>query len=234
MSHEVLARSKWTSTSPGGSPLSGPVGDLFIHHTAGPLPKDKGSVPAVLRATREYHVNVRGYSDIAYCYAADSWGRIWILRGHRTGGHTYGHNSTSIAFVFLGNSDAAPSDVLDAAAGAMAQERARQVELGNLTKGHGTRGHRDVGGQYGGTACPGDGLYGRLGDIRSGIHDGEEDEDMGFKDFAEAAAERWNQLLAGEATPKAGPKIPKKPEKRDAALGRRFADGIFAALKGHK
>lgn len=54
--------------------------------------------------------------------------------------------------------------------------------------------------------------------------------EMGFNDFSEAAAERWNELLEG-AEPRAKGKIPKDPKKRDQALGRRFADGIFAALK---
>jgi hypothetical protein len=228
----LRARSSWTSTAPGGVALSGPVEDLFIHHTAGALPKDGVNATmqaeaALIRATREFHINDRGMSDIAYSYGFMPSGRAYILRGHRTGGHTFCCNSTSIAFLFFGTSDAVPREALDNALTTMRAERAHQVEIGNLTRGHRIRGHREVGGQFGPTACPGNRLFDRLAEI-------EEEGDMGFAEFSEAYAERWNQLVAGEAQPKVQ-KIPTGNDaRRDAALGQRQADADFASLKGHK
>jgi hypothetical protein len=230
---KLLARSAWTSTTPGGKPLSGPVGDLFIHHTAGGLPKDGvNASPAVeaalIRAVREEHINVRGFSDIAYCYGFMPSGRSYVLRGHRTGGHTFRHNSTSIAFVFCGTSDASPKEALDNAVAAMREERVRQVKLGNLTRDHRIRGHIDVGSQFGSTECPGTTLFKRLSEIM-------EEDEMGFAEFSEAYAERWNKLVAGEAQPRADRKIPTtNAAQRDAALGRRHADADFVSLRGHK
>ena len=227
---KLLARSGWTSTAPGGVPLSGPVGDLFIHHTAGGLPKEGvNASPAVeaalIRAVREDHINGRGFSDIAYCYAFMPSGRSYVLRGHRTGGHTFGHNETSIAFVFCGTADASPKEALDNVVAAMREERVRQVKLGNLTRDHRIRGHSDVGAREGPTECPGTTLFKRLSEIM-------EEDDMGFAEYSEAYAERWNKLVAGEARPKVT-KIPtSSAARRDAALGQRQADANFVSLKG--
>lgn len=231
---KLLARSAWTSTIPGGEPLSGPVGDLFIHHTAGGLPKDGvNASPAVeaalIRAVRELHIKPesqggRGFSDIAYCYGFMPSGRSYVLRGHRTGGHTFGNNRTSIAFVLCGTSDASPKEALDNVVAAMREERVRQVKLGNLTRDHRIRGHRDVGSQFGSTECPGTTLFKRLSEIM-------EEDEMGFAEYSEAYAERWNKLAAGEARPKVT-KIPtSSAARRDAALGQRQADANFVSLK---
>lgn len=225
-----LARSSWTSTAPGGVPLAGPVSDLFIHHTAGAMPlggvnASKGVEVATIRATREDHVNNRGFSDIAYCYGFMPSGRVYELRGHRTGGHTFCCNGISIAFVFFGSSDLVDSACVENAVRMMHEERLRQVEMGNLTANHRLRGHRDVGGESGPTACPGDALFTRLAEIEKGV------EDMGFAEYSEAYAERWNKLVAGEARPRVE-KIPvTSSTRRDAALGRRQADVDFVTLK---
>lgn len=230
----LLRRSAWTSTAPGGVPLRGPVGDLFIHHTGGGIPKDgvnasPAAEAALIRATRELHVTPesqggRGFTDIAYSYGFMPSGRAYELRGHRTGGHTFCCNETSIAFVFFGTSDAVPRAMLDKAVSAMHVERVRQIELGNLTRNHRIRGHRDVGSQGGSTECPGTLLFKRLSEIMEG-------DEMGFTEFSEAYAERWNKLVAGEAQPKAT-KIPTaSAARRDAALGQRQADADFASLK---
>jgi hypothetical protein len=100
------------------------------------------------------------------------------------------------------------------------------------------RGPVQAPGVYGHVDCAGDehwdpggfdypAFFGLVSDVLEG---GE----MGFKDFSEAAAKRWNALLAGEAKPESGRKIPEDPRRRDSALGRRFADSMFAALKGSR
>lgn len=225
-----LARSAWTSTEPGGLPLAGPVSDLFIHHTAGAVPlggvnASKTVEAATIRATREDHVINRGFADIGYCYGFMPSGRVYELRGHRTGGHTFCCNRTSIAFVFFGSSDAVAGPALENAVRMMHEERLRQIEIGNLTANHRIRGHRDVGTEHGSTECPGNALFARLSEIDEGV------EDMGFAEYSQAYADRWNKLVAGEARPRVE-KIPvTSPTRRDAALGRRQADVDFVTLK---
>ena len=225
----TLKRSAWTSTAPGGLPLRGPVGDLFVHHADGAFPlggvnATKEAEAALIRATREFHIVKRGFSDIAYSYGFMPSGRIYTLRGHRTGGHTFCCNTTSIAFLFFGNSDTAPNEFLDNAVSAMREERVKQIEMGNLTRNHRLRGHRDVGSQFGSTECPGNALFNRLSDIK-------EESEMGFAEYSEAYAERWNKLVAGEARPKVT-KIPtSSAARRDAALGQRQADANFVSLR---
>lgn len=226
----MLQRSAWTSTAPGGLPLSGPMSDLFIHHADGAFPlggvnASRDAEAALIRATREFHIVKRGFSDIAYSYGFMPSGRIYMLRGHRTGGHTFCCNRTSIAFLFFGNSDTAPREFVDNAVSAMREERVRQMEMGNLTRNHRVRGHRDVGSQFGSTECPGTTLFKRLSEIM-------EEDEMGFAEYSEAYAERWNKLVAGEARPKVT-KIPtSSAARRDAALGQRQADANFVSLKG--
>lgn len=233
----TLRRSAWTSTTPGGVPLTGPVGDLFIHHADGALPKGgvdatPATEAALVRATRAFHVRPvseggRGFSDIAYCYGFMPSGRVYELRGHRSGGHTFCCNNTSIAFLFFGNSDSAPKEFLDNAVASMRLERLRQMEIGNLARDHRIRGHREVGSQFGSTECPGNALFNRIAEIA-------EEDEMGFAEFSEAYAERWNKLVAGEARPKVT-KIPtSSAARRDAALGQRQADADFVSLTGQK
>ena len=108
-------------------------------------------------------------------------------------------------------------------------------KLPAAVKSYYRRGPVQAAGVYGHVDCAGDEHWDPGGfnypvffEMVSEVLEGEE---MGFKEFSEAAAERWNELVDGKGKPKAGPKIPRDPKKRDAALGRRFADGIFAALE---
>lgn len=122
---------------------------------------------ALIRATRAFHISGRGMSDIAYNYGFMPSGRVYVLRGFRSGGHTFGHNDSSLAFVGFGNYETAkvPEDmerVLPKAAKRLVTKR-------RLTKNFDLRGHRDVGAAGGGTACPGKNLYALIPGIRKAL-----------------------------------------------------------------
>lgn len=71
------------------------VSGAMIHHTAGSNSYSAADVPAILRAIQAYHVNGRGWKDIAYNVLVDKYGTAWEGRGGGldqavVGGHSYG------------------------------------------------------------------------------------------------------------------------------------------------
>lgn len=179
-----IPRSEWTSTSRGGGTLNTPVGRLFVHHTAdsGPYGGSGASLAteyAYWRTVRNFHVDVRGWSDIAYSGGITPSGRLYDLRGFdRTGGHTLNYNSVAVAIVYAGN-----TSVLDVSSSVVEAYKKAIFDVnksGFITSGVLVQGHRDVGT----TACPGDDLYSKLGEIRKWKNnsDGGEDDEMNIKD----------------------------------------------------
>lgn len=157
-----ISRKQWTDQPPGGEAFHGPKRFYFLHHTAGPQPEggrraSKTTEEALIRATRLFHVNGRGFSDIAYSFGVMPSGRAYVLRGNRTGGHTYGWNDRSLAIVGFGNYETAK--VSEEMERAVKQSRKRLRKKRWLSRFHKFMGHRDVGAIGGGTACPGKNLY---------------------------------------------------------------------------
>lgn len=64
----------------------------------------------ILRNTQNYHMDTKGWSDIAYSFAIGRNAAIYELRGWGiAGGHTKGHNTRSMALVFLIGDGETPS-----------------------------------------------------------------------------------------------------------------------------
>lgn len=105
MAHKILPRSAWSSTSARGTGITwSRVRGIVCHYPA--MGKAVGVLTqaqeaARLRGWRSYHVNSLGWLDIGYSYAIGQSGRIYSLRGDRVGGHTYGHNSTTLGVLFI-------------------------------------------------------------------------------------------------------------------------------------
>jgi hypothetical protein len=87
---EYLPRSAWNARPPTAGPgnltpsrVQGAVihwpgtGSTKVIHT-------KAAVASALRGWQDYHMDGRGWSDIAYQVAVDQAGRAWTLRGLRT------------------------------------------------------------------------------------------------------------------------------------------------------
>ncbi len=107
MRRRIRPRSSWTSTAPGGERIPAPA-EWWLHHTAGPKPIGGASATLareekLIRATRAYHVQGRGFQDIAYSWGEMPSERLYDLRGpFRSGGHTRGRNHVSYAVVIFG------------------------------------------------------------------------------------------------------------------------------------
>lgn len=161
MAHKILPRSAWSSTAARGTGITwSRVRGIVCHYPAmgravGVLTQAQEA--ARLRGWRSYHVNSLGWKDIGYSYAIGQSGRIYSLRGDRVGGHTYGHNSTTLGVLFI----VGDNEPLTAAA--KAAFRALRATLRKRGASSGVWGHREMSGNS--TRCPGPYI---MGSIRSG------------------------------------------------------------------
>lgn len=87
----------------------------FVHHTAGSNDYAPEDVPAILRGSQAYHMNVRGWGDIGYNLLVDRFGTIWEGRAGGVdaaviGAQAGGFNTGSFGVSMIGDfSGARPS-----------------------------------------------------------------------------------------------------------------------------
>lgn len=93
-----LPRSEWNARPPNGGPGSLTVSRVqgAVIHWPGTASKtpitSKTAVASALRGWQNYHMDTKGWSDIAYQVAVDNAGRAWTLRGLRTQSGANGNN----------------------------------------------------------------------------------------------------------------------------------------------
>ncbi len=103
----VQPRSAWnvrTTTTSSASSLKMAV----VHHTATTNAYSASQVPSILRSMQAYHMDTRGWSDIAYNFLVDRFGTIWEGRGGGMnnaviGAHAMGFNTGSVGVSVIGN-----------------------------------------------------------------------------------------------------------------------------------
>ena len=130
-----------------------PTPRLFIHHTGDDR---QGSS---IRAHQNYHMDTKGWSDLAYSLMVDDKGVVYEGRGIGVqGGHTAGYNRTSHAICLFGNFQNHP------ATAAALQTVVKLAKLGRDKKWWvpTLHGHRDVAS----TSCPGNYVYNQLPNLR--------------------------------------------------------------------
>ncbi len=147
---EIISRQQWGARAPRRrSSIPIPSAELWLHHTAGNHLGASG-----MRSIQNFHMDVRGWSDIAYSYVIDrDTLDVYQARGAGVlGGHTFGRNSISHAICVMGNFDVTPvSDGLINRVAEMVRHGHEQGWWPSMLTG----GHRDVRA----TSCPGDNLY---------------------------------------------------------------------------
>ncbi|MSV48703.1 MAG: hypothetical protein F2914_06715, partial [Actinobacteria bacterium] len=107
----IHMRTEWgarsTSTSVGST-----VKLAVVHHSASSNDYSPAEVPGVLRSIQAYHMDGRGWSDIAYNFVVDKYGGIWEGRGGGIdkpviGAHAMGFNTNSVGVMVIGDYTAA-------------------------------------------------------------------------------------------------------------------------------
>jgi hypothetical protein len=143
----VFSRADWNAVPPRKVVPLDPkrVTKFVVHHTTGDHRKQEDSARWV-RNIQNYHINGKRWNDIAYSFLVDKNGDIYVGRGWQAvGGHTAGHNSTSIGVAFLGDGRV---ELPDAAKTAIAHLYAQARGMfGNVTPSC----HNN----WGQTQCPG-------------------------------------------------------------------------------
>jgi hypothetical protein len=153
---QYVTRAGWGARSPKATKTIPDTSTIYIHHsvTAGT------GGDAEVRGIQRFHMDERGWADIAYNWLVDDNGTIWEGRGwHVQGGATKGRNRTSIAICYLGNADKlAPSIGAKHSINTLIAEATEMMGVQTV------RGHREAPGAS--TQCPGKYLVQWLADGR--------------------------------------------------------------------
>jgi hypothetical protein len=157
----VNTRASWNARAPRCVSSHSPA-RITIHHTVTPT-VDSMSPQARLRQIQSFHQNVRGWCDIGYQFLVSRDGRLWEGRGAtRLGAHVANANTGNVGISMMGTytSTQPTATQLDRIA---ALVRGLHTQFGIAINTDRVKGHRN----FGGTSCPGDALYAKLGTIRS-------------------------------------------------------------------
>lgn len=105
----IRSRAEWGAREP-RSPASYArrVRLGFLHHTADASDYGPEDVPAIVRGSQAYHMDVRGWEDIGYNLLIDRFGTIWEGRAGGLdstviGAHTGGFNTGSFGVSLIGD-----------------------------------------------------------------------------------------------------------------------------------
>lgn len=108
---QIVSRAEWRARPPKNRASWGNVVGIAVHHTVTPA---TGDIASRCRGIQNFHMDTRGWWDIAYNYLIDNEGRIWEGRGlaSRSGANgTKASNRAYVAVAFIGDfSNTTPSD----------------------------------------------------------------------------------------------------------------------------
>jgi MYXO-CTERM domain-containing protein len=169
----VNSRSSWNARAATCSTSESYKSRITVHHTV-TYPDSGGSYEARIRAIQAFHMDGRGYCDIAYHVMVTLDGQLWearpeTVRGGHTGGQNTGNLGVSLIGCFHPTSDCSGIGPNQPSAD-MVAATAQAIGTAALTFGISissatVMGHRDNPGQS--TACPGDNVHGQLDAIRA-------------------------------------------------------------------
>ncbi|RGD59939.1 N-acetylmuramoyl-L-alanine amidase [Kitasatospora xanthocidica] len=187
----IVTRAGWGADESLRDPefeYTGPVREVFVHHTATATDYACADAPRVVRAIYQYHVKTNGWRDIGYNFLVDRCGTVYEGRAGGVdqpvhGAHTLGFNTDSAGVAALGTytGDQPSRPLLDSLAALAAWKlglaarpadgRARltsssdasRYPKGSTVDFDAVSGHRDAFD----TECPGNALYARLPALRA-------------------------------------------------------------------
>ncbi|MFN3184380.1 MAG: N-acetylmuramoyl-L-alanine amidase [Nannocystaceae bacterium] len=173
----VITREEWDARPTQCSSVEDDWYRMAIHHTAGPQTAN-GSVIERLQGTQAYAMDSGGYCDIPYQMLVGFDGTLYEGRGvELTSGATGGGNNPgNLAVCFIGcyhepqsqcvgGVGHQPTDEMMQRGQLLVQTLVRMEDIS--TAEDNIRGHRDWPGNS--TACPGELLYPRLGELRADL-----------------------------------------------------------------
>lgn len=153
MTVTLYTRADWGARAPRCSSPMPPTALGLARHWPGTttdhLSSDPEDVARYLQGWQDYHMDGRGWCDIAYQYAVDLAGGVWTLRGfdRKSGAHTPWNEEYYAVLCVVGDRDEPTPDLLDG----LAYQRDKALDrTHNATRwlGHGQLAHTA-------TECPG-------------------------------------------------------------------------------
>lgn len=150
----IISRAGWNARPPKERDVLPwtKIDTIFVHYTAAFI-DESGDPRARMRGIQNYHMDTKGWNDIAYNFAFARTGealegRGWAIHSAATGKE----NDHSVAFVFLG-ADKVGRDDVTAKGRTTLGDLIRQA--GQFKRGLMVKGHTEAPGVAGATACPG-------------------------------------------------------------------------------
>lgn len=193
----IVSRNQWGARRPKSRyAIATPTRELWWHHFASEHHGARG-----MRDIQRFHMDTKGWSDIAYSFCVDDDGTIYEGRGAGiAGGHTKNRNSISHAICLMGNFQTRP--VRMPALKACASLAVHGMEHGWWNGW--TNGHRHAPGAS--TACPGDFAMRAFTDLKALTalyltgHPTPQEDDMGdYLEAIEAIYElQWGRRMKPE------------------------------------
>lgn len=169
---QIIDRSGWDARSPRDTPIATSPSELYLHHSVGSGLRDKNGDGDLgddyMRTMQNYHMDSKGWSDIAYNHAHDPDGsEFYEGRGFgiRPGAQKR-HNSNTHALVIMG--DFRKRKVTDELIANIASFYVDAIKAGLLPDVP-VLGHRQAPNQS--TTCPGTNLMTALADINQLIRE---------------------------------------------------------------
>lgn len=100
-------RSSWGARPPLDTGYGTTVKLAVVHHSDSGNNYGPGDVPGILRSIQAFHMDGRGWSDIAYNFVVDKFGGIWEGRGGGIdrpviGAHAQGFNTNTVGVMVIG------------------------------------------------------------------------------------------------------------------------------------
>lgn len=172
----VVSRSQWGAIFRSGAATSN-VTHLIVHHEFGS--NSSSNWAARVRSIQSFHINGNGWSDIGYNFLVDPNGVIYEGRAggdNAIGAHFCGRNRNTMAVCMLGNfSTISPTAAAQTGLVNILSWKANKENISPLGSSFHSAvngslrhiaGHRDAGC----SACPGNGMYNLLGNVRSRVN----------------------------------------------------------------
>jgi MYXO-CTERM domain-containing protein len=170
-------RSAWGARAARSCDANATKTRITVHHTVSRLHEGgtRAQFSAEIRAAQALHMDNRGYCDIGYHFLVSADGTVWEGRNAgRLGAHTGSQNTNNLGVSFVGcfhptsacnglGATTPPQNMINGA-GTFIGIAARHYGI-TLNVGSTLLGHRDNPGQA--TACPGDRLHQKLGELRT-------------------------------------------------------------------
>lgn len=108
----IRMRSEWGARAPVSTSYGSTVKLAVVHHSDSGNNYSPAEVPGILRSIQAFHMDGRGWSDIAYNFVVDKFGGVWEGRGGGIdrsviGAHAQGFNTNTVGVMVIGDYTAA-------------------------------------------------------------------------------------------------------------------------------